>query len=230
MSLPAIEIYSSIECPFAYLAIYRLRQVWPDYRGRVRVVWRALSLEYINRSGSTKPLTEAELDLLTRIEPGLPANHWPRPDWEWPATMWPAFEALACAQAQGHDEAFAMSWALRRGFFEQGRSPAMRHELFSIAREVAGETGLDIARFEDDWDSGRYKSTVIGESRRGWHELKLEGSATFVLPNNRRVTNPAVGAADFDEAAGRLRSYTPYQGDPRGVYRALLEEAARGAA
>jgi hypothetical protein len=98
----------------------------------------------------------------------------------------------------------------------------MRHELLAIAAEVAAEGRLDLARFEADWDSGRYKQTVLEESRQGWHVLKLDGSATFVLPGGRHLTNPALGQVDFDEARGVLRSYTPYEGDPVAVYREMV--------
>ena len=67
MALPTIEIYSDIHCPWAYLAVYRLRRVWPDYAGRVRLVWRALSLEYINERGTPKPIVDAEIGLLRQI-------------------------------------------------------------------------------------------------------------------------------------------------------------------
>ncbi|HWQ11432.1 MAG TPA: DsbA family protein [Roseiflexaceae bacterium] len=224
MNLPTIEIYSSIDCPFAYLAVHRLRQVWPAYEGRVRVVWRALALEYVNREGTRKPLLDAEVALMPRIDPSLPVRRWPRPDWEWPVTFWPAFEALACAQVQGADAAFAMSWALRHAFFAEGRSPALRHELLQIASEVAAEAPLDLARFEADWDSGRYKASVVAESRRGWEELRVPGSPTFLMPDGRMVEGPAVGELDFDERALLVRRFTPYPGDPLDAYRALLEE------
>ena len=223
MTLPIIEIYSSIECPYAYLATYRLRQVWPEYTGRVQLVWRALALEYFNRASVSKPTHDAELGFFPQIEPALPLQSWARPEWEWPVTMWPAFEALTCAQAQSHDAAFAMSWAVRHAFFAEGRSPALRHELLAIAAQVAAEVNLDLAQFEEDWDSGRYKSSVIAESRRGWHELKVNGSATFVLPDGRQLTNPAIGEVDFDETNNILRSYTPYTGDPLAMYREMLE-------
>ena len=225
MTLPIIEIYSSIECPYAYLATYRLRQVWPEYTGRVQLVWRALSLEYLNKASVSKPTHDAELGFFPQIEPALPLQAWTRPEREWPVTMWPAFEALTCAQAQSHDAAFAMSWAVRHAFFAEGRSPALRHELLAIAAKVAAEVNLDLAQFEEDWDSGRYKSSVFAESRRGWHELKVNGSATFMLPNGRQLTNPAIGEVDFDEANNILRSYTPYAGDPLTVYREMLERA-----
>ena len=227
MPLPTIEIYSDIHCPWTYLTIYRLRRVWPEYAGRVAIVWRALSLEYINDRGTPKPVVDAEGDLMRQIEPGLPIQPWSRPDWQWPVTFWPAFEALACAQAHGHDAAFAMSWALRRAFFAASRSPSLRHELLAIAREVAAKVPLDLERFEDDWDSGRYKASVIAESRRGWHELKVEGSPTFVLPGGRQVSYPGTGHADIDEERGIVRSYTPHEGDPLDALRELLETATR---
>lgn len=101
LNLSVIEIYSSIECPYAYLAAYRLRQIWPEFEGRVEIAWRALSLEYVNRAIYPKPLLDEEMSLFARIEPDLPMRAWIRPEWEFPTTFWPAFEALACAQAQG---------------------------------------------------------------------------------------------------------------------------------
>ena len=76
-----IEIYSSIECPFAYLAIHLLRRVWPEYVGRVSISWRALSLEYINGLGPSRPMIEAELDLFKQMEPDLPVLKWSLPAW-----------------------------------------------------------------------------------------------------------------------------------------------------
>ncbi|HZS87060.1 MAG TPA: DsbA family protein [Chloroflexota bacterium] len=229
MALPTIEIYSDIQCPWTYLAVYRLRTIWPEYAGRVRLVWRALSLEYINGQGTPKPTLDAETALIAQIEPALPLQRWSRPDWQWPVTCWPAFEALACAQAQGDAAGAAMSWAVRHAFFAESRSPALRHELLDIAREVAAQTALDVERFEQDWDSGRHKAGVIAESRRGWHELAVGGSPTFVLPDGRQVSGPASGEADIDEEHGVVRRYEPFVGDPLAVFRALLDTAAQGA-
>jgi predicted DsbA family dithiol-disulfide isomerase len=226
MSLPTLEIYGSMDCPYAYLATYRLRQVWPEYAGRLQIAWRPLPLEYVNRTPARKPVYDTERSILAQVEPALPYHPWPRPDWQWPVTMWPAFEALACAQAQGHDAAFAMSWALRYGFYGEGRCLSLRHELLDIAGQAAREAPLDLKRFEEDWDSGRYKESVIAAARRGWHELKVEGSATFVLPDGRQVTNPGLGEVDYDEENNIFRGYTPPERDWRDVYREMLESVA----
>jgi predicted DsbA family dithiol-disulfide isomerase len=163
---------------------------------------------------------EAERELFAQIEPALPWNSWTRPQWDWPVTLWPAFEALACAQAQNAYAAWEMSWVLRYAFFAEGRNISMRQELLILAADVGG---LDLAQFEADWDSGRYKQSIIAESRHGWHELKVNGSATFVLPDGRQITNPAIGEIDFDEENYALRSYTPYGGDPLAIYREIIE-------
>lgn len=223
-----LEVYSSMECPYAYLATYRLRQLKDEFAGRVQIVWRALSLEYVNRQSYAKPLRDAEMELFARIEPQLPFHPWSRPDWEWPVTFWPAFEALACAQAQGAEAAFEMSWALRHAYFAESRCPSLRHEILAIAEHVASIVPLDLARFEQDWDTGKYKFNALAESRRGWHELKLNGSATLVLSDGRRFTNPAIGEIDFDEEPALLRSYTPYPGDAQDTYRKILTAAAAG--
>ena len=227
--VPYLEIYSSMECPYAYLATFRLRQVWPEYAGRIRLVWRALSLEYVNLQAHDKPTYDAEFSFFPRIEPALPWRPWSRPLWQWPVTLWPAFEALACAQAQGDEAALAMSWALRHAFFAEACNLSLRHELLAVAGRVASAGRLDLAQFEEDWDLGRYKHTVIADSRRGWHELKVNGSATFVLPDGRQVTNPAIGDVDFDEENSVLRSYTPYAGDPLDAYRQMLDAAIEAA-
>lgn len=217
-----IEIYSSIECPYAYLATYRLRQLADELTGQARLVWRALSLEYINRQVYPKPLHDFERTLFEKIEPHLPWKKWEQPDWQWPSTFWPASEALACAQAQGDEPAAEMSWALRYAFFAENRNIALRHEIIDIAEQVAKIAPLNLIRFLSDWDHGVYKSQVLRESRRGWHELRLNGSATFVLQDGERHTNPALGEIDFDEENIVLNGYRPFAGDPLDEYRRLL--------
>lgn len=217
-----IEFYSSIECPFAYLAVHRLRQVLPEFSGRVQIVWRSLALEYINRQVYPKPLREMEIDLIKQIDPGLPAQKWTALEWKWPATFWPAMEALACAQDQGYDAAFEMSWRLRYAYYQEGRTISLRHEILDIAQPLAEIGLLDMGRFQSDWDSGRFKGSVLDDSQSGWHEKKVAGSPTFIFRDGRQVSNPAIGELDIDEDNAVLRSYTPYPDDPLEFYRMLL--------
>lgn len=221
--LRKIDLYGSLDCPFAYLATFRLHRLRDRWLDETKVLWRNLALEYVNRRPAVKPLIEAEQELFARIEPELPYVRWEREAWDWPATMWPAAEALACAQLQGNRAALAMSWALRHAFFGQSRNIALRHVLMAIGREVAAEEpSFDVGRFKVDWDVGQMKGCIISESRRGWREMKLNGSATFVLPDGRRMTNPAVGPVGFDEQTYTLKGYEPFDGAWEAVYEELL--------
>ena len=218
-----IEIFGSLECPYAYLMTYRLRKLKQELKGNIHVVWRALSLEYINRNIVSRPDHDIEVAAIHHIEPDLPIGPWTGKDWGYPVTMWPGFEALACAQAQGHEAAFEMSWALRHAFFAEGRCISLRHELLAVAENVAALNMLDLEQFEADWDNGRYKSTVIAESRLGWHGLKVNGSATLLLPDGKQVTNPGIGQVKIDKGNGAVIEYIPPQQDPVEAYRKLLE-------
>lgn len=64
MARPTIELYPDIHCPWTYPAVHRLCPVWPEYVGRVRLVWRILSLECITRPGDaeTHPGCGARVD------------------------------------------------------------------------------------------------------------------------------------------------------------------------
>lgn len=225
MTLPLIEVYGSMECPYAYMMTFRLRKLMPEYTGRLQIAWRALSLEHVNSSPPNMPGLFGEAGLLKIVEPKLPVKEWKNPEWIWPSTLWPAFEALAGAQAQGHDAGFEMSWALRHALYAESRCISSRHEILAIAEHVSKKAELDMERFKEDWDTGKHKGNVIGESRKGWYEIKVNSSATIVLPNGRQFTNPAIGEFDFDEEKSEFRDYHPPKKDWLTTYREILEEA-----
>jgi predicted DsbA family dithiol-disulfide isomerase len=168
------------------MAVYRLRKIWPEYADRVRIAWQALSLELHNREATPKNIVEAEIPLMAWQEPDLPIGPWKAADWQYPATILPAFEALRCAELQSDSLAWEFSWMLRKAFFADSRCISMRHVLL----ELSHECGLDVERFSRDWDSGAQRPLVIAESQRGWEQVKVPGSPTFVLPSGRRIHNP----------------------------------------
>jgi len=225
LHIPTVQIYSSIEDPYAYLASFRLRRIFPEYQDRLRIFWRALPLEYITHSCVPQPQFEFDRLLFAQIEPALQFKSWQQEMWCWPNTLWPAFEALACAQAQGTVAAMEYSWALRYAFFGDGRCIALRHELLAIAEEVANLGYLYYPRFQIEWDSGKYKRTVIAESWQGWRQLNLPQGVTFILPDGSQITNPAIGNIKIDEQTGSLTSYTPFPKDPLETYRSILDRA-----
>lgn len=67
-----IAMYADLACPYAYVSAYRLRTLREEYRGSIVIEHKSLSLEYVNREPTPKPLLELELPLLVQEEPGIP--------------------------------------------------------------------------------------------------------------------------------------------------------------
>lgn len=196
MSTPVtVALYSDVHCPYAYLVTYRLRQLRDSYRGKLIISYKSLALEYVNRRPTPKPILDNETPILMLEEPEIPYQPWSAPLSEWPVTMWPAFEAIKCAERQGPEAAAELDWAIRTAFFAESKCISMRHVLF----ELAEKCGLDMARFADDFDSGVTKRQVLEEAQTGWERLKVAGSPTLVLPSGEQVNSLGLPDVILDE-------------------------------
>jgi predicted DsbA family dithiol-disulfide isomerase len=224
-----IAMYSDVHCPYAYLTTYRLRKLRDEYRGKIVIDYKSLSLEYVNKRPTPKGILDNETPILLLAEPEIPYQPWNAPDTEWPVTMWPAFEAIKCAERQNPDLAAELDWAIRKAFFADSQCISMRHVLLALADQV----GLDMQRFTDDFDSGLCKRQVVQESQMGWEHLKVEGSPTFVLPNGKQVSYLALPHITLDENRNcRLvaAEAPPCQGDTcLDMFRRLFDEVLTAA-
>lgn len=180
-----IAMYADLACPYAYVSAYRLRKLREEYRGTIVIEHKSLALEYVNREPTPKPVLERELPLLVQEEPDIPYQPWQRPESEWPVTMWPAFEAIKCAERQSLALADELDWALRVAFFAESRCISLRHVLLELAQQV----GLDEQRWAFDFDRGVTKYQVLQEAQEGWERLHVEGSPTFVLPSGKHISD-----------------------------------------
>ena len=226
--LPQITMYADLACPYAYITAYRLRRLRDDYRGRLVIAHKSLALEYVNSQPTPRRVLESEIPLLMLQEPALPWEPWHAPASEWPVTLWPAFEAIKCAERQDMALADDLDWAIRAAFFAESRCVSMRYILFELAERV----GLAMDRFERDFDSGVAKSLVIQEARDGWERLKVAGSPTLMLPSGRQFSDAAelgLPEALVDEQGfGRVTGYhpAPCAGDDcLQMYRRILDAA-----
>lgn len=184
-----IACYSDLHCPYAYVNAYRLRQLRTEYAGQIEIVYKSLALEYRNNQPTPKGILDNETAALMLEEPEIPYQPWHAPLNEWPVTMWPAFEAVKCAERQGLHLAAELDWSLRVAFFDQSRCISMRHVLFTVAERA----GLDMRQFANDFDSGITKAQVLREAQEGWEELRVEASPTLVLPNGKQYSYRALG-------------------------------------
>lgn len=223
---PVLEFWSDLHCPYAYLAAFRLRRVLPAFEGRVEVRPRCLAIEHADEKPTPKELLDAEAPILMLEEPDIPYRPWRRSPSGWPSTMWPAFEAVKCAERQGWRAALEMDWRIREAFWARGEPVALRHVLVRLA----GDAGLDAARFTADWDAGVAKRAVLDEARRGWDELDLRLSPTFVAPSGARLENPAAPKVVLDEEQGWkvVAVERPAAGPADEAYRRMLRDAAGG--
>lgn len=220
-----IELYADLHCPYAYITAYRLRKLRDDYEGQVTIVHRSLPLEYVNRRPTPKTILDEETPILMLEEPDIPYRPWKRDLTHWPVTMWPAFEAVKCAEKQAAEYANDLDWAIRKAFFADSRCISMRHVLLDLAQDV----GLDMDRFTEDFDSGSTKHQVLHEAQTGWEELEVEGSPTFVLPSGQQFSFLALPKVKLD----RLRNYRVAAVEPArcssddclDTYRQLFEQA-----
>lgn len=201
-----IAMYADLACPYAYVSAYRLRKLREEYRGTIVIEHKSLALEYVNREPTPKALIERELPLLVREEPGIPYQPWQRPDSAWPVTIWPAFEAVKCAERQSLALADELDWALRVAFFAQSRCISLRHVLLELAQQV----GLDGQRWAFDFDRGVTKYQVLQEAQEGWERLHVEGSPTFVLPSGKHISNVGLPEITVDtNYPERVMAVTP---------------------
>lgn len=205
------------------MAVYRLRKIWPEYQGRVRILFRALCLELKNGRSTPKPVVDAEIPLMAQQEPDLPIGPWRAPEWKYVPTFLPVFEAAKAAEQQGDEAIWRFEWEVRRAFFAESRTVCMRFELAEVARAAE----LDIDRFLRDWDSGRFRQPVEEESRHGWEVLEVPGSPTFVLPSGKQVANPGAARVKWGKNYEILEVTPPDcpNGDCLQVFRDMLDEA-----
>jgi predicted DsbA family dithiol-disulfide isomerase len=220
-----IELYSDVHCPYAYLTTYRLRRLRGEYADRVTITFRSLALEYVNRRPTPKFVLDNETPILMLEEPNIPYQPWHAPESEWPVTMWPAFEAVKCAERQSPALAAELDWAIRQAFFGDSRCISMRHVLF----ELAQQSGLDMRRFGDDFDGGVTKRQVLEEAQAGWERLKVDGSPTLVLPSGKQVSYLALPKVELDQDRnGRVVGFEPapcHGAECLDVLRKIFDEA-----
>jgi predicted DsbA family dithiol-disulfide isomerase len=197
--------------------VYRLRVL--DWRG-VRFEWASLPIEVVNRRGTPKDILDQETGLINQIEPRLPLRAWSKRDWEWPVTILPAFEAVTCAASQGDDLVWEYQWRVRQAFFRDSACISLRHVLLDLAQDC----GLDVQRFQADYDSGRFRRQVMDDAETGWKVLKVRGSPTFVLPNGDVCAYPGLPEITWGKGHA-IERVEPPETDPLDTLRAMLSRA-----
>lgn len=219
-----IQVWSDLLCPFAHLALHRMRQARARLGVEVPVEHRTFALELFNGPHPRRG-TDSEAVGVGQAAPELDWRMWTAPDDAYPHTVLLAAEAVHAAQAQSLAAGEALDLALRRAFWTSSRSISLRGVVLDVAGEVAADLdgpALDVEALTDALDRGRHRADVFADHAVAQTDA-VPGSPTVRLADGTAVTNPGTEVA----WAGPWAAGFPIVGrhDP-GVIDELVRRAA----
>ncbi len=192
----------------------------PEYQGRVRLRLRPYPLELLGGEAAPRDVLQQEWWLAALQEPAAEFKPWPGNDW--PSTTLPAFDAAWAAFQQGQPAGFDYDLRVRQAFFAQSRNIGRREVLL----EIAGEAGLDMARFRADFASGKARPAVLEEFQAGRDRYHVHGTPVLMLPDGPRLHLPIAFPVLEERRVVRVHPL-PCCGDGcLDAVRALLDQAA----
>jgi predicted DsbA family dithiol-disulfide isomerase len=216
-----IVLYSDIGCPWAHVAVARLRATRTrlGLDDDVRVDHRVFPLELANARPTPWKTLAAEVPVVATIEPEAGWQVWQAPPWEWPVSMMPALEAVQAAKDQSLRASEDLDRALRKALFGESRCITMRHVVLDVARSVPT---VDAAALERALDAGRSRTTVMEQWRRA-DALGVAGSPHLFLPDGTDVHNPGI---EMHWGGDHGASFPVIDRDDPYVYDDLVKRAA----
>jgi predicted DsbA family dithiol-disulfide isomerase len=204
-----VQIWSDIACPWAALAVTRLRSARAalNLELDVRLEHRAFPLEYANDG----PLVRADGEAVELLggDDDFPAQPWSGDSGQWPSS---SVSALAAVRAAGTDPGGApdldrlavaedLDWALRRALLVESRPVGTDEEVLAVAGSVPG---LDVDALREALPRGR--NLVAGDWRLV-PDLSISGSPYLRLADGTTVFNPGADSAyDWEDLLRRALS------------------------
>jgi predicted DsbA family dithiol-disulfide isomerase len=205
-----VDIWSDIHCPWALVAVHRLRRARERLSADVVFVPRAWPLEWVNRRGTPRDILDVEVAALASHEPEL-FNRYSDPSW--PSTFLPAFELVAAADRIGGAElAENVDYALRLAFFRDSVDVSIEAGLrqsLDIARKY--QPGCDVEAVMRAWLTLDVRSDVVRSFQQSRH-VAIQGSPQIVWPDGSSVHNP--GMTDHSWRGGLVRINSTDPGEP----------------
>lgn len=205
-----VTVWSDIGCPWATLALHRLRETAGE--SGVLIDHRAFPLELFNRQSTPKYIVDAEIVAVMGVYPRVGWRAWPGPEAEYPVTTLPAMEAVQAAKApevgglRGSDELDA---GLRRAFYVEGRCISVHSVVLDVARECAN---VNAEALEVEMARGAGRAEVYAQWRRA-SEDDVQGSPHLFTAGGYAVHNPGVDyhwtAPPTEGGFPRFESYDP---------------------
>jgi predicted DsbA family dithiol-disulfide isomerase len=219
MSPLSIDIWSDLHCPWALLAVHRLRRARADHALEVALVPRAWPLEWVNGRGTPHDVVTTETAALASHEPDL-FNAFTGDSW--PSTFLPAFELVAAARrTHGARAAEDVDYALRLAFFRDGVDVSIQaglRQALAIAHDL--DPGIDPERVLDTWTGTPVRADVADDYRTSL-TLPIQGSPQIFWPDGSTTHNP--GMTDHRWTGGLVRIGRVDPGAPRRLLLAQVD-------
>ncbi len=205
-----VAVWSDIHCPWATVAVHRLRKA-RDAAGLDAVFDpRAWPLEFVNGSGTPRHIVEPETAVLANHEESLFSRY--RGE-SWPSSFLGAFEVVATARRLfGTRAAEDTDYALRLRFFRHSGDVSMRGQL----HQAVGEAGLDADAVMHEWATQPVRADVLDDFERS-KDLPIQGSPQVFWPDGSTTHNP--GLTDHEWVRGIPRVRTDDAGEPERLLR-----------
>ncbi|MEV0796622.1 DsbA family protein [Kribbella sp. NPDC050281] len=184
-----IQAWSDLLCPFAFVAVHRLRAARErlGLDGQVHLDHHTFALELFNGPHS-RPGTDSEAVGLGQVAPELGFRLWTRPDWTYPSTVLLAAEAVHAAKEQGLRESEDLDYALRCAFWQESLSIGHRQVILDVAK---GAGSIDVTALAAALDDGRARATVMADHAVATTDA-IQGSPHLFLPDGTNFHNPGI--------------------------------------
>lgn len=216
-----IVVWSDLGCPWAGVAVARLRRARADagLDGRLTLDHRAFALEHLNRRPTPKLILDAEVPVAGALAPYAGWQVWQGPDWAYPATTMPAMEAVQAAKAQSLEASESLDAALRRALFGSSRCISLRHVILEVAAEC---DGVDAGQLAGDLDAGTARRALMDQAEMSCSG-ELQGSPHLVLPDGTDVHNPGL---EIKWVGHKGQGFPVVTADDPSVYERIVTRAA----
>ena len=222
-----IQLWSDLLCPFAHVAVHRLRRARERLGLPVLLDHHAFPLELFNGPHPRRG-TDTEAVGVGQVAPEAGFRVWTAADDLYPHTVLLAAEAVLAAKAQSPAAAEALDAALRRAFWVESRSIGHRQVILDVAADLAGSgdgggaVGLDVAALAAALDDGRHRRDLTADFAVARTDA-IAGSPTLRLPDGTSTTNPGM---DVHWEGPWAAGFPIVDADDPGVYDDLLRRAA----
>jgi predicted DsbA family dithiol-disulfide isomerase len=217
-----VTVYSDIGCPWASLAVHRLRRAVHELGAEVAIDHRAFCLEIVNRRPTPKRVLDAEVPVVGGLDPSLGWRTWQGMDAEYPVTTLLALEAVQAAKSPevgGYEASAALDAALRTAFYAENRCISILPVVLEVAEAVAE---VDTGQLAKALDTGAGRYDVVSQTRAASaNGSPVKGSPHLFTADGRSWHNPGLSMTWTGDGKG----FPVIEADDQAVYRQIVEAA-----